>query len=134
METIFLKKQTKGILVSLALVVSLALLSSCKNDNHRQQEELNDTIAFERPLLAFGEVVFAVNVNEDNIMLISSTPADDPNVMPIVNYLNGIFGEAQEDEPSNYWWSADGHNNMFGSTIRLRPLRSEEGGTVIMVY
>lgn len=132
MKELFLKKLSKGILVSLTFMVSLVFFTCCRNDSHSHQKVFIDPS--EKPLLTFGEVTFVVNIDEDNITLISSTSVDDPNVMPIVNYLNSIFGEAQEDEPSNYWWSTDGHNNMFGSTIRLRPLHSEYGGTVIMVY
>lgn len=132
METFLLKKRAKTILVAFTLVVSITLLTCCRNESKSHQTVFIDPS--EKPLLTFGEATFVVNVNEDNITLISSTSVDDPNVIPIVNYLNDIYGEAQGDEPSNYWWSTDGHNNMFGSTIRLRPLHSEYGGTVIMVY
>lgn len=74
-----------------------------------------------------------MNVHKDNIIFISSTQVDDPKVMTAVNYLNSIYEEAREDEPYNYWWNTDGHNMVLGSTVRLRPLHSEEGGTVIII-
>lgn len=77
-------------------------------------------------------VGFGVNVHGDNsIVLISSTEVDDPRIIPIVKYLNDIYGEAYEGEPDNYWWGSDGQSSA-GATVRLRPLHSEEGGTVIM--
>lgn len=85
-------------------------------------------------VLAVCGVGFGVNVHGDNsIVLISSTEVDDPKIIPIVKYLNGIYGEAYEGEPDNYWWGADGRSTI-GATVRLRPLHSEEGGTVIMFY
>lgn len=120
-------------LLALVIVASFAL-SSCSNKQTSQEQDRIDKIAFEYPLLSFGEVTFAVNVHKDNIMLISSTQVDDPKILTVVNYLNSIYGEAWEDEPDNYWWNTDGHNKVLGgSTIRLRPLHSEEGGTVIMI-
>ena len=77
-------------------------------------------------------VGFGVNVHWDNsIVLISSTQVDDPRIIPIVKYLNGIYGEAYEDEPDNYWWGTDGRSSV-GAIVRLRPLHSEEGGCVII--
>ena len=77
-------------------------------------------------------VSFGVNVHGDNsIVLISSTQVDDPRIIPIVKYLNGIYGEAYEDEPDNYWWGKDGRSSV-GATVRMRPLHSEEGGCVII--
>ena len=83
-------------------------------------------------VLAVCGVGFGVNVHGDNsIVLISSTEVDDPRIFPIVKYLNSIYGEAYEGEPDNYWWGTDGQSSA-GATVRLRPLHSEEGGTVIM--
>lgn len=83
-----------------------------------------------------GEVTFGVNVDKNGfVTLISSTQVDDPVVMSIVKYLNGIYGEAREEDPFSYWWSADGPNDeICALTIRLRPLHSEEGGTAMMFY
>lgn len=77
-------------------------------------------------------VGFGVNIHGDNsIVLISSTEVDDPRITSIVKYLNGIYGEAYEGEPDNYWWGKDGRSSV-GATVRLRPLHSEEGGCVII--
>ena len=128
--------KTKKIIVRLIVILIIAALfalPSCGN-KHNGHENNNTDKIFEIPLLSFGEVTFAVNVNKDNIVLISSTQVDDPKVMLVVNYLNSIYGEAWEDEPDNYWWNTYGHNKVLGgSTVRLRPLHSEEGGTVIMI-
>ena len=77
-------------------------------------------------------VGFGVNVHGDNsIILISSTQVDDPRITSIVKYLNGIYGEAYEGEPDNYWWGKDGRSSVE-ATVRMRPLHSEEGGCVII--
>ena len=118
--------------LALVIVASFAL-SSCNNKQTAQEKDRIDKMTFEYPLLSFGDVTFAVNVHEQEIILISSTQVDDPRIMSIVHYLNGIYGEAREDETDNYWWNTDGHNKGLGSTIRLRPLHSEDGGTVLTV-
>ena len=120
-------------LLALVIVASIAL-SSCSGKQTSQEKDSIDKISFEHPLITIGEVTFAVSVLKDNIVLISSTQVDDPKVMLVVNYLNSIYGEAWEDEPDNYWWNTYGHNKVLGgSTVRLRPLHSEEGGTVIII-
>lgn len=86
-------------------------------------------------VLTVCEVGFGVNVQGDNsIVLVSSTPADDPRIIPIVKYLNGIYGEATEEEPDHYWWRVRKPNSKDSTeTIRLRSARcSEEGGCVII--
>ena len=126
------EKKIVRLLVALVIATSFAL-PSCGNKQTGNENNNTEKI-FEFPVLSIGEVEFGVNVHEKEIILISSTQVDDPKVKPIVNYLNGIFGEAWEDEPDNYWWNNNGQCKALGSTIRLRPLHSEEGGTVIMIY
>lgn len=78
---------------------------------------------------------FGVNIHGDNsIVLVSSTQVDDPRIASIVKYLNGIYGEATEEEPYHYWWRVRKPNSMHCTeTIRLCSVScSEEGGCVIM--
>lgn len=136
-RTCLTKAVAISILINVICMVTFAL-TSCGNSNQCNRiESCFDTI---KPIdgnqiqLTIGEVVFGVNMNNDNIILISSAQVDDPRVLTIVEYLNDKFGEAQEDEPFNYWWQNDmATNRSHGLTIRLRPLHTEEGGTVMMI-
>ena len=86
-------------------------------------------------VLTVGDVGFGINLRKNGVTLISSTQVDDPKVKRVVEYINDFYGEGMEDEPDNYWWYADGSNDFVHyKTIRLRPLHSDEGGTVIMFY
>ena len=89
--------------------------------------EEDDLLSVDGQVLTVGKVVFGINLHDDGVVLISSTQVDDPKVKIIVKYLNSLYGTASEEEPDNYWWPND-------KTIRLRPLHSEESGTVIMFY
>ncbi len=82
-------------------------------------------------VLVVGSMEFGINIKDGDITLISSTQVDDPKVNEVVKYMNSIYGEGYEDDPDNYWWNSTGSN---GKTIRMRPLHSDEGGTIIMFY
>lgn len=82
-------------------------------------------------VLSVGDVGFGINLQEDGIVLISSIQVDDPKIKTIIKYLNSLYGTAREEEPDNYWWF---NEKSKGNTIRLRPLQSEEGGTVLLFY
>ena len=75
------------------------------------------------------KVGFGINIHDNGVLLISSTQVDDPKIKTVVKYLNTLYGTASEEESDNYWWCKEDYN---GNTIRLRPLHSEEGGTVIL--
>ena len=95
----------------------------------------NNKLSIKGHVLIIEKVSFGINIYDDGIILVSNTQVDNPKVMSIVKYFDGIYGEAREEEPSNYWWCADKPNNeICALTIRLRPLHSEEGGTTIMFY
>ena len=91
--------------------------------------EEDDLLSVDGQVLTIGEVRFGINLHDDDVTLISSTQVDDSKVKIVVNYLNSLYGTANETEPDNYWWNKEDYN---GNTIRLRPLHSEEGGTVII--
>lgn len=83
--------------------------------------------------LSVGKVKFGVNVHGDEIILISGTEVDDPKMKQAFEYLKGIYGTPEEDEPYNYWWHIVGRYHV--QTVRMRSLRcSEEGGTVLLFY
>lgn len=82
--------------------------------------------------LSVGKVKFGVNVDGDGIILVSSTEVDAPKMKQVVEYLKGIYGVPVEDEPYNYWWHVGRDGGYHGKTVRMRPLHSEEGGTVLL--
>jgi len=84
--------------------------------------------------LSVGKVKFDVNVDGDGICLISSTEIDDPKMIQVVEYINGIYGTPEEDEPDNYWWRVKHDGKCHGNTVRMRPLHSEEQGSVLLFY
>ena len=95
----------------------------------------DENLSIEGNVLTIGDVGFGINLRYDGVFLISSTQVDDPKIKPVVKYLNSIYDTAKEDEPDNFWWCAGGPNDFVcEKTIRLRPLHSEEGGTVILFY
>ena len=97
--------------------------------------EHEELLSVDDKVLTIGDVGFGINLHDASVVLISSTQVDDPKVKPIVKYLNSLYGVALEDEPDNYWWHTNCPNDSICyNTIRLRPLHSEEGGTVIMFY
>lgn len=95
----------------------------------------DENLSIEGSVLTIKDVGFGINLRDDGVVLISSTQVDDPKIKLVVKYLNGIYDTAKEDEPDNFWWCAEEPNDFVcEKTIRLRPLHSEEGGTVIMFY
>ncbi len=111
------------------------------DDSTHIMQQIKDVVAgdgnlsIEGNVLTIGDVGFGISLSADGVVLISSTQVYDPKIKPVVKYLNGIYDTAKEDEPDNFWWCAEGPNDFVcEKTIRLRPLHSEEGGTVILFY
>lgn len=95
----------------------------------------DENLSIEGSVLTIRDVGFGINLRDDGVVLISSTQVDEPKIKPVVKYLNGIYDTAKVDEPDNFWWCAEGPNDFVcEKTIRLRPLHSEEGGTMILFY
>ena len=85
-------------------------------------------LSVERKVLTVGEVGFGINLYKSSVVLISTTQVDDPKVKDIVKYINGFYGAGDEDDPDTFLWSSE--NDYLN--IRLRPLHSDEGGTVLI--
>jgi len=82
--------------------------------------------------LTVGKVEFGINFHSGFLSLLSSTQPDDPKMKEVIEYLNSIYGTPEEDEPDNYWWYVGADEDYSGKLVaRLRPLHSEEGGTVL---
>ena len=82
--------------------------------------------------LTVSKVEFGINFHSGFLSLLSSTQPDDPKMKEVIEYLNSIYGTPEEDEPDNYWWYVGADEDYLGKLVaRLRPLHSEEGGTVL---
>ena len=96
--------------------------------------ECDDRLSLEGCVLTIGNVSFGINIHDDFISLLSSVQVDSPEMEKVVEYLNGLYGAPEEDEPYNYWWYVGGDEERKGRLVaRMRPLHSDEGGTVIFL-
>ena len=98
-----------------------------------ENDMLNYATEIDLCVLSIGEVEFGVNIDGDGIHLIASIQPDDPKMRHVIDYLNSIYGEPEEDDPDCYCWRAGANGGCTdGMVIRLGPLHSEEGGTVLL--
>ena len=84
-------------------------------------------------VLTVGKVGFgiAINIHSGYLRLLSSTQVDDPKIKEVLEYLNSIYGTPYENDPDDYWWRDRADDIILGWIVRMRPFRSEEGGTVL---
>ena len=116
-----------GLIIAVICLAFMGFLSCNTNKQHGKGELVT-------AVLSIGEVEFGVNIDGDGIRLITSTQPDDPNMKQVIDYLNSFYGEPEKDEPDNYHWGVGGNEDyLVGKVIRLRPLHSEEGGTVLFI-
>lgn len=114
-----------GLIIAVMFMVFIGF-SSCDTNSRQGKGELVTAV------LSIGEVDFGVNIDGDGIHLIASIQPDDPKMRHVIDYLNSIYGEPEEDDPDCYCWRAGANGGCTdGMVIRLRPLHSEEGGTVL---
>ena len=97
-----------------------------------ENDMLNYATDIDLCVLSIGEVGFGVNIDGDGIHLIASIQPDGPKMRHVIDYLDSIYGEPKEDEPDCYCWRTGANGGCTdGMVIRLRPLHSEECGTVL---
>lgn len=116
-----------GLIIAMICMAFIGFLL-CNTDNQHGKGKLATAV------LSIWEVEFRVNNDGDGIRLITSTQPDDPKMKQVIEYLNSIYGEPEKDEPDNYRWGVGGNEDyLVGKVIRLRPLHSEEGGSVLFI-
>lgn len=95
--------------------------------------ESDTMLSIEGWVLTVGKVGFgiAINIHSGYLRLLSSTQVDDPKIKEVLEYLNSIYGTPYENDPDDYWWRDRADDNILGWIVRMRPFRSEEGGTVL---
>lgn len=91
----------------------------------------NDMLSVEGYVLTVGNVGFGINIHDGFLSLISSVQVDDPEMGKVMEYLDSLYGAAEVNE-NYYWWYVGADGEYRGHLVaRMRPLHSEEGGTVI---
>lgn len=88
-------------------------------------------------VLKIGDVVFRINIclkYSPYVPLLSSTPVDDPKMVPVIECLNGIYGPFEEVEPCHYWWRVKGDDEYPGGLVRLRFFRGSETGGADLLF
>lgn len=95
--------------------------------------ESDTMLSIEGWVLTVGKIGFgvAINIHSGYLILLSSTQVDDPKIKEVLEYLNSIYGTPYENDPDDYWWRDRADDNILGWIVRMRPFRSEEGGTVL---
>lgn len=94
-------------------------------------------LSFKGSVLTTGKVGWGINVNSDDIVLLSSVQPDDPKMLEVVKHLNKIYGKPYEDEEDGFdikWSSSKDPSDIFApgcSLVHLRRVHSEEGGTFL---
>lgn len=86
-------------------------------------------------VLYIGEVGFGIYII-DGLSLLSSTIIDDPKVQQVVDYLNNLYGKPEAYDDIYRWYIGKSEEDDYpGSMVaRMRPLHTDEGGTVLFFY
>lgn|SRR5574344_426183 len=80
--------------------------------------------------------LFHVNLNNGGLYLMSSVQPDTRGIKQVRKYISKFHGEENYEEPDYYSWLPYTNSNLVGKNyplIHLRRVRSEEGGTVIVI-
>lgn len=64
------------------------------------------------------------------VMLLSSVAAESRRIVPVRKLISRYYGEEQYEEPYHYYWAPGTKTN---TSVRLRRVHSDEGGTVIFI-
>ena len=98
----------------------------------------DDKLSYNDSIIQIYDVKWRINLKTSGIVLFTSVNPDEPQMRPVINYLNGIYGEPyDDDEYFNIKWSSSPNlDSIFSGNhtlIHLRRVRSErEGGTFLM--
>ncbi len=96
-------------------------------------------LSYSDSIIQILNVRWRENLMSGGIVLMTSVQPDDPMMKQVVKYLTGIYGKPYENEEDGYdikWSSSDDPLNIFrpGCTlVHLRRIRSEEGGTCLIL-
>lgn len=80
--------------------------------------------------------MFHVNHNGGGLLLMSSVQPDTRGIKKVRKYISKFHGEENYVEPDHYSWLPYTDSTFIGKgypIIHLRRVRSEEGGTAIII-
>lgn len=80
--------------------------------------------------------LFHVNLNRGGLILTSSVQPESRGIMKVRKYISKFHGEENYEEPEHYSWLPYTDSTLTGKNypiIHLRRVRSEEGGTAIVI-
>lgn len=84
-------------------------------------------------VITVGGVKFCINVHEENIVLITNIHIDDlqmDHVIRSISFYHDMMPIGSKSD--ELYWCANPENDTCEIVVRMRPLHSEEGGTVII--
>ena len=94
--------------------------------------EDDEMISVDGPILTIGNISFKINTTGNGVTLISSTPIDDPKMEQVVKYFDSIYNPSPDNGTDDcYRWRKKGSEDVYHD-VCMRPLHSDEGGTIIM--
>ena len=76
-------------------------------------------------ILQIGNVRWRLNLYNHDIVLLTSVNPDAPQMLPVIQYINSIYGKPYDEYEDDYRWSS------VNTLIRLRRVRSDMGGSVL---
>lgn len=104
----------------------------------RQIKEIaegDDRLSLDGCVLTIENVSFGINIHGCSLSLLSSVQVYDPKMGKVIEYFNSLYGAAEADDSENYYWYVGADGEYKGRLVaRMRPLHSDEGGTVIFFY
>jgi hypothetical protein len=103
----------------------------CREDSHLTFDSITNNVTI------YG-TTFRLNYreNEDGFLLVSSVQPDNPQIKKVRDAISKFHGQENIEEDAHYSWLPFTAPTTMGQNlpvIHLRRVRSEEGGTVIIV-
>lgn len=96
----------------------------------------NEMLSYSDSVLQIGDIRWRVNVGESILVLFTSIEPNAPQMLPVIRYITSVYGKPyDENEGYDYRWSSsvEPENALTeGTLVRLRRVRSEEGGTFLI--
>lgn len=84
-------------------------------------------------VLTICGVEFGINVMGGDLVLITSVQVYDPQMEPVIREISFFYDMMPFDSDSDvFYWCDNSENDTCEIAVRMRPLHSEEGGTVII--
>lgn len=131
------------------LVVLLLLVGGCCGEKHKENrspivltnamvDSIVQSFVGNHPLstgdsiVITGGVSWRINWVDNGVVMMTSVEPDSPLMKPVIDNMSKLLGEPFENEEYNLEWSAITYQGI-DYKIHLRRVRSEAGGTVVII-